>query len=464
MIQSATVSDLARLLAESLEEVREGRGVAPSAEEIESATFLVFQAMTSRSRDYHGLSHIFNVAEGLPALARLAAIYHDIVYFHVDGGFPPNVSERIGDVVEQRAGRIFLTTALDDMLADLATIFGFSPGQELRHDGGLSEFLSAALAVRELRGFVSLKELWAVAACIEATIPFRAAVQGMTPDTMLEKRLTCLRKGTTALTDEEIERIQILAVRVSNADVRSFGQPNLSDFLENTWQLLPETNPEFHKVGAYSIRSYREALVRMEGFLSNLDPQVIFRQHGTTPVNDEFQLLIQRAGNNLRSASEYLSANIAAMVVLEALAELTGGDGPISYFTGVMDSGQPQIHDFLHHAGTLTNPTPPSLDAEVLRILKFGRASVNGFDTASSPLVAHFYELLGTAGITELVRRAGEVHGGKQDWKWVLAVLPRELVSDVATAISRIAVARKDQFREFISQSKAGAKGSPQLP
>ena len=102
MTPSATVTDLARLLAGSLEEVRGCGEAAPSAGEIEAATFLVFQAMTSRSREYHGLSHIFNVAEGLPALARLAAIYHDIVYFHVDGGFPPNVGERIGDVVERR--------------------------------------------------------------------------------------------------------------------------------------------------------------------------------------------------------------------------------------------------------------------------------------------------------------------------------------------------------------------------
>lgn len=451
MAQSATVTDLARLLADSLDEVRGGRGCAPSAEEIESATFLVFQAMTSRSREYHGLSHVFNVAEGLPALAKLAAIYHDIVYFHVDGGFPPNVGERIGDVVEQRGDRIFLAAAPDELLADVTAIFGFRPGQELRHDGGLNEFLSAALAVRELRRFLGTKELWTIAACIEATFPFRVAIQGMTPDLLLGMRLQHLRNGSAALTDEEIEGIQVLAVRMANADVRSFGQPDLGDFLENTWQLLPETNPEFHKVGGYSIRSYREALVRMESFLSNLDPQVIFQRHGATPSEEQFQTLIQHADHNLRSASEYLRANIAAMVVLEALADLTGGDGPISYFTGAMDSGQPQINDFLPPSKFPANTAPPSLDAGVLRVLKLDGANASRFDTASSPLVAYFYELLGTSGIEELLRRAGEVHAGKRDWKWLLAALPREVVSDVATAISRIAIARKDRFREFIS-------------
>ena len=407
--------------------------------------------MTSRSRDYHGLSHLFNVAKNLPALAKLAAIYHDIVYFHVDGGFPPNVSERIGEVVKRRGDKIFLTPAPDMIVADLIAIFGFSPGQELRHDAGLNEFLSATLAVRELHRFLSVKQLWAVAACIEATISFRATIQGMTPDCMLGKRLGSLRSGTVTLIDEEIEEIQILAVRMSTADVQSFGQPDLSDFLGNTWQLLPETNPEFNKVGAYSIRSYREALIHMEGFLSNLDPQVIFRRHGTTPSDDEFQAMIQCATKNLRCAAEYLKANIAAMVVLEALAELTGGDGPISYFIGAMDSGQPQIHDLLHHVGILPNATQPQLDAEVLRILKFDRTDASRFDGASSQLVAYFYELLGTAGVAELVRRASEVQTGKPNWKSHLAVIPCEVLSDVAQAIAQIAVARKDRFREFIT-------------
>lgn len=90
---------------------------------------------------------------------------------------------------------------------------------------------------------------------------------------------------------------------MSNADFQNFGQPDLSNSLENTWQLLPETNPEFQKVGAYSIRNYREALVRMEKFLSNLDPQLISWQHGTTPSDDELQTLIQCAGKNLRHAA-----------------------------------------------------------------------------------------------------------------------------------------------------------------
>jgi hypothetical protein len=48
------------------------------------------------------------------------------------------------------------------------------------------------------------------------------------------------------------------------------------------------------------------------------------------------------------------------------------------------------------------------------------------------------------------------VDAGNPDWKWLLAVLPREVVSDVAMAIARIAVVRKDRFREFCNQGEAG--------
>jgi hypothetical protein len=407
--------------------------------------------MTSRSRDYHGLPHLFNVAQGLPALARLAAIYHDIVYYHVDNGFPPNVGERISDVVEHRGEKIFLTNAPDELTADLTTIFGFTPGQELRHQGGLSEFLSAVIAVRELRGFLELKDLWTVAACIEATIPFRATLEGLTPDEQLGKRLASLRNGNTALSEGEIERIRILAVQISNADIRSFGQPDLGKFLKNTWQLLLETHPEFHKLDACSIRGYREALTGVEGFLSNLDPLLIFRQHGGTPGNDEFQELIRNAGNNLRCASEFLRANIAAMAVLESLAQLTGGDGPISYFTGTLDSGQPQIHDVFHPRLPPSHLAAPLMDSDVLRILKSGHASINHFDSASPLLVAYFYERLGTAGIAELVHRAAEMDAGKRDWKGLLETLPREMVGDVASAVAKTAVARRDRFGEFLN-------------
>ena len=447
MPDTATFSDLARLWSESLEEVREKEGVAPEGEEIKNATFLIYRAMTSRSRCYHDLSHLFSVAHNLPALAKLAAIYHDVVYFSIDGGFPPDVRERIGDVVLCLDSKIFLTTSPDEMVSEVATIFGFTGGQEIKPKGGLNEFLSAVLAVRELGEFLSVNDLWAVAACIEATIPFRPTVDQETPIDLIGMRLRSLRRSTVFLTDEEIYDSQILAVRVANADVQNFGNPDLSHFIENTWHILTETNADFHE-GNSTIGTYRAALVGMETFLSELDPTVIFRQYGNTPDDETYQALLECSRDNLHCASEYLKALIVALSVLEALAELTDGDGPIAYFIGLADSEKSLIDDFVNGAPLVTVANQPPLEAKVLRALKCKRTSVNRFDQALTPLAAYLYESLGNSKIHELVQRAKEVHAGKRDWKEFLAALPDPMLRHVTTAISRIAVVRKNRFNE----------------
>lgn len=447
---AATITDLTQLLADALHDVRGGEGGALPVDEIESASFLIYRAMTNRSRQYHDLSHLFLVAHNLPALAKLAAIYHDIVYFPVDGGFSPDVSERIGDVVVRQENRIVLTTAADEMMSDLATIFGFTAGQELKQEGGLSEFLSAVVAVRELSAFLSDHDLWAVAACIEATIPFRPAVENLTPDDLLGLRLRGLRRGGLVLTEEEIDGIQILAARIANADVQNFGKPDLSYFIENTWQILTESNADFHAAGAYSIQTYREALVGMETFLSQLDPGVIFRRHGNTPDRDAYQALMECCRKNLLGALDYLKAHIAALSVVEAVAALTGGDGPSCYLMGAADSGILQNLVLVERLPIVKHAEQPAFDDEVLGALKCKHAGVDRFDSMFSPLAAYCYELLGNRGIAELVDRAHEVHAGKRDWRWFLADVPREVLREVASAMTCCAVMRKERFVEFL--------------
>ncbi len=446
-----TITSLTLLLADSLHKVRKREAGEIAVDEIESASFLVYRAMTNRSRHYHDLTHLFHVARDLPALAKLAAIYHDVVYFSVDGGFPTDVGERLADVMVCHDDRIYLTTSADEMVSDVATIFGFTAGQQLKQEGGLSEFLSAVLAVRELRNFLSDQNLWAVAACIEATIPFRPAVDGVTPTDLLGMRLGCLRRGTLSLTEEEIHDIKILAVRIANADVQSFGKPELSHFIENTWQILTETNADFHQAGAYSILTYRESLVRMKMFLSHLDPTVIFRQYGNTPDHDSYQTLIECSKDHLRDSLEYVKAHIVATSVVEALAERSGGDGPLSYFIGAADAGIFQNLAAVDRAPNVKNSNQPSWNDQVMAELKSKLAGVPRFDHALLPLAAYFYELLGSGGIAELAGHACEVYEKKQNWKWFIELLPREAISEVATAMARSAVLRKDRFNEWIN-------------
>ena len=330
----SSAAHLARLLRSTLSEL----GHEPSAEQAERAAFLVYRAMTGRQRDYHSIDHVFAVASGLPALARLAAIYHDTVYIQIDGGISDQIWERVGAAVRMDAERAFLAEAeaLEPHIADVARIFGLEPGREIDAQGGLNEFLSAVLAVRELGPLLKQADLWTLAACIELTIPFRGAdSRGLLPVARLGERLSRLSELRGARLDKrQLHEMLALAVRTANSDVHSFARADVGAFLDDTWRLLPETNPELQGTRAFSLGSYRGALCRTEIFLSTLNPSTIFQQYEGSPSHRLYGIFRGRAQINVAKSCEYLRARIVLAAVLEGLADQTGGDVPISYFIG----------------------------------------------------------------------------------------------------------------------------------
>lgn len=420
MQDAAPISELLHLLKDSLYEVRGAELDGKRLATLEAAGQLVYRAMTQESRCYHDLDHLFAVAREVPALARLAVIYHDVVYLSVDGGMTPEISEKIGDVVSRCEGRVWLTAVPDELVSGVATIFGFSAGQELPLDAGLNEFLSAVLAVRELRAFLQDHDLWAIAACIEATIPFRAPVDGKSPDDLLGDRIRALN-----LPSEKIESIQVLAVKVANADVQSFGKPDFGQFIDNTWEILAETNRDFQEGGAYTIRTYREALCRMERFFHDLDPGVIWRRHGNVPDDEAYRILDECSRANLRDALIYLKSYIAALSIVEALAVLTGGDGPIS--------------DLFGNAAMLAH-----VDVSAWH------GSGRRFDRALLPLVASVDEMLGRDGAVELRLRVQEVHAGHRDWQWFLDAAPKDVLRHVGLVMVQGDLRRRERIGALI--------------
>lgn len=420
MHNAAQKSELLHLLKDSLYEVRGAELDGKRLATLEAAGDMVYRAMTQESRCYHDLDHLFAVAREVPALARLAVIYHDMVYLSVDGGIAPEISWKIGDVVSCCEGRIYFHVEPDDLRFGVATIFGYSACQELPQEGGLNEFLSALLAVRELCFYLGDKDLWAIAACIEATIPFRAPVDGKSPDDLLGDRLRALN-----MPGEKIESIQVLAVKVANADVQSFGKPDFGQFIDNTWEILAETNRDFQKSGKYTIRTYREALCRMEMFFHDLDPAVIWRRHGNVPDDEAYRILDECSRANLRDALLYLKSYIAALSIVEALAELTGGDGPIFDLVG---------------------------NAVMLAHVDVSAWHGNGrrFDRALLPLVASVDEMLGRDGAVELRVRVQEVHAGHRDWQWFLDAVPKDVLRHVGLVMAQGDVGRRERIEALI--------------
>src|SRR6185436_7208889 len=239
-----------------------------TSEQLELWMLGIHHAMTGRSRNFHQLDHVLDVGRGLQPTQVIAALYHDVVYFQVDQGFTPAVQQKIKDVVAMKDNRFYATSEPGVGKARLVReIFDFAPGQELNVFGGLNEFLSAVVAIHDLGAFLSDIQVAAVAACIRATIPFQGLdASGKTFPMRIASTLE--RIATREKWDCPPAMIYSMvrqAVEVGNADVANFGDNDLSVFLDNTWKLLPEANPSLHSRGAYTIKSYRSSLQKMEG-------------------------------------------------------------------------------------------------------------------------------------------------------------------------------------------------------
>ena len=105
--------------------------------------------------------------------------------------------------------------------------------------------------------------------------------------------------------------------------VSSFSEADPAVFLSTTWLLIEESNAPLAAVGIYSVRDYRVALSRMEGFLGSLNPDSVFRDYNGTPDAATFTALRNAARKNLEFATKYLRMKIVSISVVEALAQAT---------------------------------------------------------------------------------------------------------------------------------------------
>ena len=350
-------------------------------------------------RVYHTSAHALEMCCEMKPLQVLAALYHDLVYYQLDGGFPLHAAATLQPVVKTGGDEFILRPIEqgDHDLAMCARIFGFDPGDTLPVYGGLNEFLSTVVAVRQLSPWLRRKDLLAVAACIEASVPFRRRDEnGRSPADRLAERLHKInREQDIDVDDAAIDAIVHDAVAFANRDVGNFASDNPGQFLSCTWMLIEESNAPLTRAGVYSVQDYRRALLRMAVFLENLDPATIFRHYRDIPDAAEWSRLFELSRTNLRFAVDYLGAKLGSLAVIEALALETGGDAPISMFLGdIAASGENPVLI----ADLLPPPKPSTcrLDSELLAILEHGRPRESTNDLTSSPVTAFVYRRLGS--------------------------------------------------------------------
>jgi len=395
---------------------------APEAE-LARISELVVQPLTGQWRQFHTIEHIFEVGGDDDPLEMVAALFHDVVYIQVDLSINFNLARYITPFVrELKPVREGVAEGLvvrerqdlgNDRMFDLvSTIFGIAPGDRLDPQAGQNEFLSALVAAKVLEGVFPAGAIAQIVACVEATIPFRAApAEG--PESCgarLHQRLCTANESLSlGLDSATLHAATRRAVRLANRDVEGFASPNPAEFLDNTWNLLPETNHALLTSTAYTVRDYRLSLQRMRGFLHHLDAGAVFRRFADEPTDAVHRERVERVTQNLSIASRYLGAKLVTIAFLEALSMRIGPDMPLSMIMGALPRPDappgPTLEGFLPPPGS-----PPAglsaIDSTVLRLLEFGRESDRSYDLKHSPLAAFFALELRLGPMLELLEPA----------------------------------------------------------
>ncbi len=432
----------------------QGLGALARPEQLEPIADLIIQSMTGPWRSFHTPQHIFQVGEGGDEVEVISALFHDMVYVQVDGGINLNMMRSIAPFIREVDQQIILADDVS-LLADSAfklslSLFGFQLGQKLHPMAGQNEFLSALLAAKVLEGILPLSVIAQVVACIEATIPFRAPdASGKTcSDTLFESLRRVSQEHGFGWSDEETHALVRRAVRLSNRDVENFASEQATHFLDNTWNLIPETNHDLRRASHYTAKGYRVSLQKMEGFLNFLKAEVVFRQYGSEPSDEHFSLLLSRARRNLEIARLYLGMKLTSIAVLEALSLRIGREVSVSMMMGERPlEGQPSagLESFLP---PVEQPVASVGEVEeaVLTILEQGRTVASDYDVRNSPIATFMTKSVGFSVMRQLLVMARAFFKGEVSAEDFLASAPKTLIDSLVDAFVRLSDVRRESL------------------
>jgi hypothetical protein len=434
--QRSPVHEIVNALWRALHEL----GSAASTEQIELWGFSVHAALSAAGREFHNHDHVVDlIAEG-DSLEVIAALYHDAVYIQVDHGPPRSMRAELAGLIAS-AGDLGWTiepAAAGPITGDVLAVFERKVGDVVTPTTGLNELSSALVMAVQLHEAIEREHKIAVAACIEQTIPFRTDCVRA-----LHERLALL-----GLAGDTLEEATKRAVRLGNRDVENFSDNDAGRFLDNTWKLLPESNPALHSPLVYTVQDYRVALQKMEHFLAWLPPDRVFHTWHDEPKPEIHARRVARTAGNLQLAVRYLRAKLYSIAIVEALADITGGDVPLDYFMGgSKHTTRPRGGTIKRIEQFLPSLSPAhDLDPSLHKLLAEGRASESSFDTGPSPLGAFLHATVGESCVMKGVEQARRWWGGGMETSELLASQPAKPIAAIARAAANIIETRRDRL------------------
>ncbi|MEG4574377.1 hypothetical protein QUA56_17035 [Microcoleus sp. N3A4] len=418
---------------------------------LEQIAELIIQTMRGPWRYFHTSEHIFEVGGSVDPIEVLAALFHDLVYVQVDQGVGFNISSAICPFVKEVRSQLVIrdeTELPDDAMYQLvASVFGFIPGKTLSPFAGQNEFLSAVIAAKSLEPFLPASTIAEIATCIEATIPFRpVSPSGLSAIELLHQRLVNVNRDFDfGWNDAETVEIVKRSVRLANRDVENFASPNSSNFLDNTWNLMPETNHELSNVNSYTVGGYRKSLQKMEGFLNFLKPELVFQQFKQEPDDQTYANMIAQTRKNIAVAKLYLGVKLITIAILEALSYRLGRDIPLSTMMGELRAPgfkTSVLEDYLPNR-QIAYPLESQLQKEVLDLLAIGRNQESPYDIKNSPVATFIIKSIGFAETENFLKKAQEFFAGHISSEEFLSYCAPDVIETIASGVMKLFDSRK---------------------
>ena len=150
----------------------------------------------------------------------------------------------------------------------------------------------------------------------------------------------------------------------------------------------------------------------------------------------------------MTTAREYLGIKLLTAAVLEALAEISGGDTPVSLFMGDLGAEKKgnRLEDYLPE---YEPPAGARLDTTLYDLLAHGRASASSFDLQNSPLSLYIYLHLGAEGFVDFLEAAQKMFAGSLSPRAFLDSLPADMVASVAEGCAQMAFTRSEELFRY---------------
>jgi hypothetical protein len=414
---------------------------------------LIIQSMTGEWRSFHTPDHIFEVGFGGTPVEVIAALFHDVVYVQVDSGLNINLSRYLAVYLREDGTNLVIDAEpaqIDDEFQMCLDLFGFKNGQVMSPFAGQNEFLSAVIAVKVLKGILSFDHLVKIVACIEATIPFRGpGADGVSCSEQLAVRLQAVSSQYgLGFGAEDIDQIVKKAVRTANRDVDNFASENPADFLNNTWNLIPETNHELLQVNVFTVKGYRNSLQKMEGFLSFLQATNVFRQYKSEPGDERFLQMRQNCQRNLEVARVYLRAKLIAIAVLEAMSLRLGEGLSLSSVMGKLPWESDDMLKLETHLPKVSQPYQPKspLETLVMDLLQNGRSAETVYDVKHSPVSNYMVRQMGFDRMLALLEPCRAFCKDSSQGEALLKACDANVVSGILSALHTLYTLRAEVF------------------